>query len=326
MKRLARRLVSAVSAGGLLYVAGSWAASRALAERLLSSRGLGPTPNRYDELAAALQACASIVGSLRHKGSPRLPVEISATFASPGEPERRPTILFLHGKGGNASEWQPDAVRALTLGYNVLLPDLRGHGRSGGTFFTLGFLEKDDLALSLSAANAGFGLDPDRVGIHSCSAGSSVALEFAADRPGIRAIWLESPFAEPFAMARHYLSRATRVPAPLLDLTTRWAVRRAVAHVRRELGLPPGGEGLDRVDPLAAVARVHAPILLVHGDEDRLVPPRFTERLAAALPPHSGIWNVPGAGHCHHGDQPQAVAQRAYARKWEEFFTRYLPA
>lgn len=326
MKRLARRLVSAVSAGGLLYVAGSWAASRALSERLLSSRGLGPTPDRYDELLAALEARASIVGSLRHKGSPRLPVEISATFASPGEPERRPTILFLHGKGGNASEWQPDAVRALTLGYNVLLPDLRGHGRSGGTFFTLGFLEKDDLALSLSAANGGFGLDPDRVGIHSCSAGSSVALEFAADRPGIRAIWLESPFAEPFAMARHYLSRATRVPAPLLDLTTRWAVRRAVAHVRRELGLPPGGEGLDRVDPLAAVARVHAPILLVHGDEDRLVPPRFTERLAAALPPHSEVWNVAGAGHCHHGNEPQAVARKAYARKWEEFFTRYLPA
>ena len=43
MKKTLRRLASAVSAGGLLYVAGSWAASRALAERLLSSRGLGPT-------------------------------------------------------------------------------------------------------------------------------------------------------------------------------------------------------------------------------------------------------------------------------------------
>lgn len=326
MKRIARRLVSAVSAGGLLYVAGSWAASRVLAERLLSSRGLGPTPDRYDELFAALEAHAPIVGSLRHSGSPRLPVELASTFASPGEPERRPTILFLHGKGGNASEWREESVRALSLGYNVLLPDLRGHGRSGGSFFTLGFLEKDDLALTVAAANAGFGLDPDRVGIHSCSAGSSVALEFAGDRPGIRAIWLESPFAEPLAMARHYLSRATGVPAPLLDLTTRWAVRRAVAHVRRELGLPPGGEGFDRVDPLAAVARVHAPILLVHGAEDRLVPPRFTERLAAALPPHSGVWNVAGAGHCHHGNEPLAVARNAYARKWEEFFTKYLPA
>lgn len=250
---------------------------------------------------------------------------MSATFASPGAPESRPTILFLHGKGGNASEWIPDAARALGLGYNVLLPDLRAHGRSGGTFFTLGFLEKEDLALTVSAAQDGFGIDPERIGIHSCSAGSSVALEFAADRPGIRAIWLESPFADSFAMARHYLSRATRVPAPLLDLTTRWAVRRAVLHVRKELGVGPGG-GLDRVDPMAAIARVTAPVLLVHGEEDWLVPPHFTQRLAAALPPHSAVWNVPGAGHCHHANEPEAVAKRAYARKWEEFFRAYLPA
>jgi hypothetical protein len=253
-------------------------------------------------------------------------VDITAIFASPGEPERRPTILFLHGKGGNASEWEPDARRALSLGYNVLLPDLRAHGRSGGTFFTMGFLEREDLALTLEAARGGFGVDPDRLGIHSCSAGSTVALELAAGRAGIRAIWLESPFAEPFAMARHYLSRATRIPAPLLDLTTRWAVRRAVSRVRRELGLPPGGEGVHRVDPLAAVSRVTAPILLVHGEDDRLVPPRFTRRLAAALPPHSAIWNVAGAGHCHHGNEPQATARMAYVRRWEEFFRTYLPA
>ena len=76
----------------------------------------------------------------------------------------------------------------------MLLPDLRGHGRSGGSFFTFGFLEKDDLALTIAAARDGFGIDAERIGIHSCSAGSSVALEFAADRAGVRAIWLESPF------------------------------------------------------------------------------------------------------------------------------------
>ena len=189
-------------------------------------------------------------------------MELSAIFASPGEPENRATLLFLHGKGGNASEWRPDAVRAIDLGYNVLLPDLRAHGRSGGTLFTLGFLEKEDLALTLTAARDGFGIDPERIGIHACSAGSSVALEFAAGRAGIRAIWLESPFAEPREMARHYLSRATHVPASLLTLTSRWAVARAMARVRRELGAERTGPGLERLDPLAAVARVTAPILL----------------------------------------------------------------
>jgi uncharacterized protein len=266
------------------------------------------------------------VADLRHPGSARLPVELASIFASPGEPGTRATLLFLHGKGGNVSEWQPDALRALALGYNVLLPDLRAHGKSGGTIFTLGLLEKEDLALTIDAARKRFGIDPDRLGIHSCSAGSSVALEFAAGRSGIRAIWLESPFAEPREMARHYLSRATKVPAPLLTLTTRWAISRAVARVRRELGVDRSAGGFELLDPLAAVARVTAAVLLVHGEEDRLVPARFTRRLAAVLPPRSAVWNVANAGHCHHEDEPAATAKMAYARRWEEFFKNYLPA
>jgi hypothetical protein len=274
---------------------------------------------------ASLRGHAAVLGEIRHSGSARLPVELSATFASPGEPARRPTILFLHGKGGNASEWTPDALRALRLGYNVLLPDLRGHGRSGGSIFTMGYLEKEDLALTIAVAGERFAVDPQRIGIHSCSAGSSVALEFAAGRSGIGAIWLESPFARPREMAKHYLSRATKIPAPLLALATRWAISRAVSRVARELGArnPAGGLGL--LDPVRAAAQVSAVVLLVHGQEDWLVPPRFTSRLAAALPPRSAVWTVPGAGHCHHGNEPAAVARAAYERRWEEFFAAYLP-
>jgi uncharacterized protein len=326
VKTLARRAAGIAGAGAVLYAAGSYVAARALAPLLTSPRGLGPAPGRHEDFLAALGAAAPIVGHLRHTGSARLPVELSATFASPGEPERRATVIFLHGKGGDASEWEPEALRAIRLGYNVLVPDLRGHGRSAGTIFTLGYLEKEDLALTVEAAGKGFGLDEGRIGIHSCSAGSSVALEFAAGRPGIRAIWLESPFGKPREMARQYLSRATRLPGPLVALTSRWAVARAVAGVRKALGVGPGGGGLDAVDPIRSALRVTAPVLLVHGDEDHLVPPRFMRELAAALPPRSAIWNVAGAGHCHHDDEPAAMARLAYARKWREFFGTYLPA
>ena len=326
MKTLVRRAAGIAGAGAALYAAGSYIAARALAPLLTSPRGLGPAPSRHEDLLVALEATAPVVGNLRHRGSARLPVELAATFASPGDPERRATIVFLHGKGGDASEWEPEAVRAVRLGYNVLVPDLRGHGRSGGAIFTLGFLEKEDLALTVDAARDRFGLDEDRIGLHSCSAGSSVALEYAADRPVIRAIWLESPFGKPREMARQYLSRATRLPGPFVALTSRWAVARAVAEVRRALGAEPGDGGLDAVDPIRSARRVAAPVLLVHGEDDRLVPPRLMRELAAALPPRSAIWNVAGAGHCHHDDEPAATAKLAYARKWREFFGTYLPA
>ena len=153
-----------------------------------------------------------------------------------------------------------------------------------------------------------------------------MALEFAAGHAGVRAIWLESPFGQPREMARHYLSRTTRLPAPLLALTSRLAIAHAVARVREELGITDGSDDLAAVDPVRAAGRVTAPILLVHGDGDRLVPARFTRALAAALPPRSAVWNVSGAGHCHHADEPEAVAKLAYARKWTEFFSTYMPA
>jgi pimeloyl-ACP methyl ester carboxylesterase len=313
-----------MSAAGALFLGASWLASRRLAHRLVSATGLGPTPDTGAALTAALTAAAPIVEEFRHRGSDLDPVELAATFASPGTPAARPTILFLHGKGGRASEWRSDALRALALGYNVLLPDLRGHGASAGRYMTFGLLEKGDLARALERVRQRWGADPASIGLQSCSAGSAVALELARDRPGIRAIWLESPFADPREMARHYLSAATGIPAPLLTLATRWAVASNVARVRRDLGLDPSAGGLEKADPLNAIARVRCPVALVYGGADRLVPPRFVERLIAALPAGSEIFRTERAGHCHHPDEAAQVAREEYERRWRSFFARHL--
>jgi uncharacterized protein len=325
VNRAARRLLSVISAGAALFAAGSWLAARRLAARLVSPAGLGPPPDRQRELLEALRGAAPIVEEFRHPGSPLDPVELAATFASPGDPGERPTILFLHGKGGRACEWEDSALLALGLGYNALLPDLRGHGSSAGRYTTFGFLEKDDLANTVAAAQERWGMDPDRLGVHSCSAGSSVALELAADRPTVRAVWLESPFADAREMARHYLSASTGIPAPLLSLATRWAVSRAVARVKRDLGLGHVPGGIENTDPAAALRRVRCPVSLVYGDADRLVPPHFVERLVGALPAGSEVFRVRGAGHCHHPDEAAKVAQAEYRRRWIAFFESYLP-
>jgi uncharacterized protein len=310
---------------GSLFLAASWLAARRLADRLVSATGLGPLETTREDLLDALVRAAPIVKEFRHGGSLLDPVELGATFASPGDPETRPTILFLHGKGGHSSEWKPDALRALALGYNVLIPDLRGHGASGGRYMTFGFLEKDDLANAIDAARDLWRIDPDRVALHSCSAGSAVALQLAAHRPAIRAIWLESPFAEPREMARHYLSAATGIPPPFLSLTTRWALARTLARVKRDLGLGGAAGGMEKADPIATISRLRCPVALVYGGEDRLIPPHFVERLVDALPDGSEVFRATGAGHCHHANEAQAVAREEYLRRWTAFFGRHLP-
>jgi len=322
----ARRLAAAILAGGgVTFVGGSYLAARFLSDRLISSEGLGPTTVRREDLLDALRESGADVADFRHRGSPRDPVELAAIFASRGTPGDRPTILFLHGKGGAAAEWRPDALRALGQGYNVLLPDLRAHPPSGGRFVTYGFLEKEDLANLLATARDRFGIDAERLGLHACSAGSTIALELAAGHPGIRAVWIESPWADALEMARHYLAIATGLPPWLLGLTTRLAVRRALDRIARELGASDdGAASLGRVDPIASAGRVTAAVCLVSGERDQLVPPRFARRLEAALPEGSVVWRASGAGHCHHENEAEIVQPKEYARRWTDFFAENL--
>ena len=325
--KLFRRLAWAGAAAGLFYGAASYLAARRLAARLISPTGLGPALDRSSQLHDALSQAASVVAELRHAGSARSPAELFATFASPGEPATRPTILFLHGKGGAASEWEPDALRALRLGWNVLLPDLRGHGASGGEFFTMGLLEREDLDDLIADVRDRFSIDPARIAIHACSAGSSVALQFAADRTDLRAVWLESPFGQSREMAQHYLSRVTRIPAPLLWLATEWAVARAVAHIRREIGAPRGADGLERIDPVAAALRAALPRRAgarrrgpagprsVHGAARGGAAAR-ERRVARPAAPATAITTT----------SPRRRRATIYERRWEEFFRTYLEA
>lgn len=318
-----RRVPLALLAGAAAFVGGSWLLARGLARRLVSSQGLTPATTRHEDLVAALAASGARVHDLRFRGAAADPVELAAVFASPDGEGGRGTIVFLHGKGGNAAEWTPDAVRSIAQGYSVLVPDLRGHPPSRGDFVTYGFLEKEDLREAIHAASP-HGLDPGRIAVHSCSAGSSVALAWAAEGDPVRGLWLESPFADAREMARHYLAILSGLPPWVLGLTTRMAVRRALASIRSALRAPDDAPA-PPLDSLSAIARVRAPVFLVYGGHDELVPPRFTRRLAEVLPPGSEIWHPEAAGHCHHDDQPANVMPEEYLERWSRFFAKVLP-
>lgn len=316
--RRGHRLALLAGASAAAYVGASWLLSRAVAHRLISSKALRPCRQPREDLIAALENHGALVHDFRYFGAARSPVSLAAVFATRGGPGSRPVIVFLHGKGGGAGEWTPDALRAIGAGYDVLVPDLRGHPPSGGEFVTFGLLECEDLARAVDAAKR-FGLRPDTLALHCCSAGGTIGLEWAARDPRIRAIWLESPFADGREMAGHYLAIATGIPRVFLGLTTALAIRRSVRAVRRALALPVRGDGLERIDPLKAVGSVRVPVCLVHGRHDRLVPPHFAERLALSLPPGSTVW-TPNAGHCHHEDQAETTNAEEYAARWTDFF------
>ena len=60
----------------------------------------------------------------------------------------RGTVILIHGLGGNKSSVLKQAYEFRYLRYNVMLVDLRAHGRSGGTITTMGFRESEDVRLA----------------------------------------------------------------------------------------------------------------------------------------------------------------------------------
>jgi pimeloyl-ACP methyl ester carboxylesterase len=270
-------------------------------------------------LGPALREAAGPDGvftTFEHDGDPEEPARLVSHLASPGRPGRRPTILFLHGKGGFAAEWRRDARRALRLGYNVLLPELRGHAPSGGGRITYGLREANDLRRLVAEAARRFRIDPRRVGLDGASLGALLALRMAAESPAVRALWLRSPFGDIAGMAARYLARATGIPRLFLAAPARLAVALAAGR---------GGLPLSGLDPLAAARRVRCPAVVVHGEADELVPVSFARPVFEALAGEKDFWLVPRAGHEHHPDEPSGLHAAAYGRRWATFMTTSLP-
>jgi uncharacterized protein len=177
---------------------------------------------------------------------------------------QRPVILYFHGNGGHIG-YRADRIRRFAReGYGVLLLEYRGYGGNPGTPSEEG-LYRDAAAATAFLADAGIG--PRRLVLYGESLGSAVAVQVAAERE-VAAVVLESAFTSIAAAAQYHYRY---VPAALLVV--------------------------DRFDSLSRIGRVGAPILMLHGGRDGIVPARFGEELYAAAPEPKQRWLAPDAGH-----------------------------
>ena len=174
-----------------------------------------------------------------------------------------PAVLMCHGNGGDRSMRVPLAAALNRLGMSVLLLDYRGFGGNPGR------PTEEGLAADARAAQAWLAARPgsDRMVYFGESLGAAVVLELALQRPP-EALVLRSPFTSlPDVAAVHY---------PWLPV--RWLL-------------------MDRYPSLERIAAVRAPVLVVAGDRDDIVPEPMSRRLFDAADEPKRYVVVPGAGH-----------------------------
>jgi fermentation-respiration switch protein FrsA (DUF1100 family) len=173
-------------------------------------------------------------------------------------------VLFFHGNAGNVSHRLEHAALLAAAGLDVLLVDYRGYGRSTGRPSEEG-LHRDARA-ARTALVAGGQVDPARLVYMGESLGGAVALRLAVETPPLACV-LQSTFTSLRDVARqHY-------PAPLSALA-------GDAYPNQE-----------------RIALLRAPVLILHGDVDEIVPVTHGEALFEAAPEPRRLRVVPGAGH-----------------------------
>jgi uncharacterized protein len=190
------------------------------------------------------------------------------------------TVLYFHGNAGHIDDYWERAARLYGLGFDVLIVDYRGFGKSEGHPSETGLYEDGDAAWShLTEA---MGVAPGNAIVYGYSLGGGVACEVALrHRPG--ALVLESTFSN---------------VADQLTGTFYLEV--------------PRGLMADAVfDNTAKVAQLEGiPKLIMHGESDRTFPPVNARRLydAAAQPRRLALF--PGADHVSvYGSDPERYRQ-----------------
>ena len=220
------------------------------------------------------------------------------------------TAVVIHGHKNNAVNMLHIAyLYHNDMGFNVLLPDLRGHGKSGGDHIQMGWNDRLDVMQWMDTANELFGDDTQMV-IHGISMGAATAMMVSGEEQphyvkayvedcGYTSVWDEFFYV---AKKDYHLPQM-----PFLYIADRFCKWRY-------------GWGFKEASAVDQVRKADKPMLFIHGDADTYVPTEMVYTLFDAKVSDKELWVVPGVAHAlSYHDYPEE-----YTNRVKEFVNTYL--
>ena len=237
---------------------------------------------------------------------------------------RNGVIVFCHELNGDRWNALPYVEDLRRRGFDVLAFDFRNQGSSSRApdydpMPWVTTFETADLTGAIDYLYSREDADSSGVGVIGVSRGAAAAIGVAAQDPRIRALVLDSACPTGRLRVHKALSAVRgymRPPRGLLSVPCRplavfdsW-VRMVLGHWRKCRFV-----NVDR-----SARRVRQPVLIVHGENDQLVPLAVARWLCRSIPGGAKLWTVPRAGHAMAVD----VARDEYQARIGDFFVQHL--
>lgn len=224
-----------------------------------------------------------------------------------------PTLLMVHGACEHGERYRHVAEEFVRAGWRVIVPDLRGHGRSGGTPMYVQHF--DDYVADLDALHTQLELNPKRTGMLGHSMGGLVSVRYAQTLPHrLAALVLSSPLFRvkvPIPRTTLALGRIISAVAPRF----RFRSHVSAADVTKDVGSQQSRKtdpyihrsvtagwffSMKRAmrDAWRQAAKVNTPVLIVQAGDDRIVDPAASNSWFDSLPgAQHRLHVVPGGYH-----------------------------
>jgi len=217
---------------------------------------------------------------------------------------------MLHGRGGNraADEALEKASILHQHNYDLLMFDLRAHGQSGSDRYSLGVWETRDLEGALNyLKDKGY----SEFGTYGISMGGGTSLLAAPDHPEIKALMVDSTYADLPALIDQKLPDYSGLPG-LFNPGVLF------------MGKVMFGLDFSEAKPADIVSKLgDRPIFQVYSkDGDKTVPleQHYALQAAGAKDPNFSTWAAPGSGHV----DAFPNNKEEYAKRMAEFYGKYL--
>ena len=198
--------------------------------------------------------------------------------------------------------------RYYDMGYNILIPDLRGHGKSEGDYIGMGWFDRLDI---LKWINLILSYNKDsKIILHGVSMGAAtVAMTSGEALPrNVKAIISDCGYTSVLDQFSHQLKSMYSLPNfPVMNVSSLVTKFKA-------------GYTLKEASTLKQVSKSNTPILYIHGDEDDFVPYKMMDELYNATSSPKEKLTIIGASHA----RSSKVNPDLYWSTVENFINKYI--